>query len=97
MNTHTIMQTDAETNHIASTQATPSSASSDHLQDGYLTIDAVTADQQAAYDQLEFGFHFHPDMQPVLGFDPRIVQDDFDPFDLSLNDLLDFGKSGYEV
>ncbi|KIV97489.1 hypothetical protein PV10_01239 [Exophiala mesophila] len=90
-------ETDAETNYITSAQATPSSVSSDHVPEGYLTIGAVTADQQAAYDQLEFGYHFHPDMEPVLGFDPRIIQDDFDPFDLDVSELFDFGKSGYQM
>ena len=27
--------------------------------------------------------HFHPDIQPALGFDPATIQDDFDPFDVS--------------
>lgn len=58
--------------------------------DNYLTIDAVTADQQAAYDQLEIGFHFHPDMPQILAFDPRIIQHEFDPFDLDLSAYIDF-------
>ena len=57
--------------------------------DGYLTIEAVTADQQAAYERLEIGFHFHPAMPQILGFDPRIIQDEFDPFNLDLNAYID--------
>jgi hypothetical protein len=31
-----------------------------------------------------YTLHFHPDIQqPVLGFNPATIQDDFDPFDLS--------------
>lgn len=47
------------------------------------SINAITADQQQAYERTPFALHFHPDIQPpVLGFDPNIVQDDFDPFSL---------------
>ena len=85
-------QTDNEIGHAISTHTSPSSATSSGFDDGYLTMEAVTADQQAAYERLEFGFHFHPDMPPVLGFDPRIVQDDFDPFDLDLSSFVQFEK-----
>ena len=47
------------------------------------SIDAVTADQQRAYERTPFFLHFHPEIQPpVLGFDPNMVQDEFDPFSL---------------
>ncbi|KAK5053166.1 hypothetical protein LTR84_002140 [Exophiala bonariae] len=96
-----LMQIDEEIQHVvrraestaSSSTGTPASNTTDSgLRDsnGYLTIDAVTADQQATYEQLEIGYHFHPRMAPVLGFDPRIVQDDFDPFDLDLSGYIDF-------
>ncbi|OQV10182.1 hypothetical protein CLAIMM_14217 [Cladophialophora immunda] len=55
----------------------------------YLTIDAVNADQQAAYARTngpsQAALHFHPQISPpILGFDPRVIQDDFDPFNLDL-------------
>ncbi|KAK6371725.1 hypothetical protein LTS17_008548 [Exophiala oligosperma] len=57
----------------------------------YLSIATVTADQQAAFENNELALHFHPGIQPpILGFDPRIVQDDFDPFDLDFSGLIDF-------
>lgn len=47
------------------------------------SINAITADQQRAYEQTPFSLHFHPDIQPpVLGFDPNMIQDEFDPFSL---------------
>ena len=58
---------------------------------GYLTIQAVTADQQAAFERHPEAVHFHPNISPpVLGFDPRVIQDDFDPFDLDLTPLIDY-------
>ena len=51
------------------------------------SIAAVSADQRHAYDRAPFASHFHPDVQPpILGFDPNLIQDDFDPFKL-LRDL----------
>ena len=51
------------------------------------SIGAVIADQQGALEafpsQYPFTLHFHPDIQPALGFHPAMVQDDFDPFDIS--------------
>jgi hypothetical protein len=45
------------------------------------SINAVTADQQQAYEGTPFSLHFHPNIQPpVLGFGPDMIQDDFDPF-----------------
>lgn len=45
------------------------------------TIEQVTADQQHAFEQLPMPIHFHPGIQPpVLGFDPNMIQDDFDPY-----------------
>ncbi|RMD44179.1 hypothetical protein DV735_g1008, partial [Chaetothyriales sp. CBS 134920] len=47
------------------------------------SINDVTADQQHAFAQVPFAMHFHPQVQPpVLGFDPGMIQDDFDPFSL---------------
>lgn len=57
------------------------------------SINTVTADQQKAYENTPFALHFHPEVQPpVLGFDHRLIQDDFDPFnfDLELADIFDF-------
>lgn len=57
----------------------------------YLSVAAVTADQQEAFDNHALALHFHPDISPpILGFDPRIIQDDFDPFDLDLTKMIDF-------
>ena len=47
------------------------------------SINTVTTDQQRAYDRTPFALHFHPEIQPpVLGFDPNMIQDEFDPFSL---------------
>lgn len=81
-----VMQIDTEIQHnvrraestSSVSTATPTSSTTDsgpNDNDNYLTIDAVTADQQATYEQLEIGYHFHPRMRPVLAFDPRIIQD----------------------
>jgi hypothetical protein len=44
-------------------------------------LEAVTADQQQAYEATPCPLHFHPDVQtPVLGFDPNTLQDNFEPF-----------------
>lgn len=69
-----------------SVNTTPSALNSD-----YLTIEAVTADQQQAYARYDQAVHFHPNISPpILGFDPRIIQDDFDPFNLDLSSIIDF-------
>ena len=48
------------------------------------SINDITVDQQRAYERTPFALHFHPQIQPpVLGFDPNIIQDDFDPFTLN--------------
>ena len=48
------------------------------------SINDVTIDQQRAYERTPFALHFHPRIQPpVLGFDPNMIQDDFDPFTLN--------------
>ena len=53
------------------------------------TIEQVTADQQQAFDQMPMPFHFHPGIQPpVLGFDPNMIQDDFDPFSFNVDEYL---------
>lgn len=53
-------------------------------------INAVTADQQQAYERTPFASQFQPQIQPlVLDFDPNIIQDDFDPFSL----FFDAGES----
>lgn len=51
------------------------------------SIGAVIAEQQGALEaypsQYPYTLHFHPDIQqPALAFDPAVVQDDFDPFDV---------------
>ncbi len=58
----------------------------------YLSVAAVTADQQTAFDNIDtLALHFHPAIQPpVLGFDPRVIQDDFDPFDLDFSELINY-------
>ncbi|EXJ82279.1 hypothetical protein A1O3_06092 [Capronia epimyces CBS 606.96] len=57
----------------------------------YLSIQHITTDQQAAFDGYALALHFHPNIQPpILGFDPRIIQDDFDPFDLDLSALINW-------
>jgi hypothetical protein len=57
--------------------------------DAYLSIGAVTRDQQAAFDNTDLALHFHPDvLPPILGFDPRVIQNDFDPFDLDLSQFV---------
>ena len=52
------------------------------------SIGTVIAEQQGALEaypsQYPYTLHFHPDIQqPALGFNPGMVQDDFDPFDIS--------------
>ncbi|KIW14260.1 hypothetical protein PV08_07042 [Exophiala spinifera] len=60
----------------------------------YLTIAAITADQQAAFEDNDLVLHFQPGIEPpILGFDPRVVQDDFDPFDLDFSGLIDFNTN----
>lgn len=57
------------------------------------SIQTVTADQQQAYMNTPFALHFHPEIQPpILGFDHKLIQDDFDPFslDIDLTDIFDF-------
>ncbi|KAK7897056.1 hypothetical protein LTR67_004944 [Exophiala xenobiotica] len=58
----------------------------------YLSVAAVTADQQTAFDNIDtLALHFHPGVQPpILGFDPRVIQDDFDPFDLDFSELINY-------
>lgn len=42
---------------------------------------AVTFDQQMTYNQTPAAAHWNPDISPpILGFDPALVQDPFDPF-----------------
>jgi hypothetical protein len=55
------------------------------------TIEQVTADQQQAFDQMPMAMHFHPGIQPpVLGFDPNMIQDDFDPYSFDADQYLNF-------
>ncbi|KIV83119.1 hypothetical protein PV11_05172 [Exophiala sideris] len=59
--------------------------------DAYLSVASVTAEQQDAFDSNALALHFHPDVSPpILGFDPRVIQDDFDPFNLDLSELINF-------
>lgn len=53
-----------------------------------LSIETATADVQRALDdypdQYPYDHHFHPAVhQPILAFDPTVVQDDFDPYDIA--------------
>jgi hypothetical protein len=53
-----------------------------------LSIEKATADNQRAMsdyrDEYPFNMHFHLDLEiPILAFDPSVVQDSFDPFELT--------------
>ena len=57
------------------------------------SIQAINSDQQRALEaypsQYPYNLHFHPDIQqPALAFNPAMIQDDFDPFDIS--DYINF-------
>jgi hypothetical protein len=59
-----------------------------------LSIETATADVQRALeeyqDEFPYANHFHPATEsPILGFDPNLVQDQFDSYDI--NDFVDFG------
>jgi len=54
------------------------------------SIQTVIVDQQQAYDRYPFAVHFHPSAPTVIGFDPHMVQDDFDPFSFELGDYVNF-------
>ena len=55
------------------------------------TIEQVTADQQQAFDRMPMPLHIHPDIQPpVLGFDPNMIQDNFDPYSFNPDQYLNF-------
>lgn len=52
------------------------------------SIGTVIAEQQGVLEaypsQYPYTLHFHPHIQqPALGFNPAMIQDDFDPFDIS--------------
>jgi hypothetical protein len=72
--------------------ASPNPTAADSVtSNDYITIEAVTADQQQAFARTAAALHFHPDISPpILGFDPRVIQDDFDPFNLDLSHLVAF-------
>lgn len=58
-----------------------------------LSIETATADVQRALedypDKYPYNYHFHPAVdQPILAFDPALIQDNFDPFDLG--DFINF-------
>ncbi len=59
-----------------------------------LSIETATADVQGALedyaDEYPYAHHFHPEVVgvPILAFDPTVIQDDFDPFDLG--DYMEF-------
>lgn len=58
-----------------------------------LSIETATADVQRALedypDEYPYAHHFHPEVGvPILAFDPNVIQDDFDPFDLG--DYVEF-------
>ena len=52
-----------------------------------LSHGTVIADQSQAFDAMSsfpFDIHFHPSVaDPILGYDPQAIQDDFEPFDVS--------------
>jgi hypothetical protein len=53
-----------------------------------LSIETATDDVQRAFedypDEHPFNLHFHPAVeQPIVAFDPSLIQDAFDPFDLA--------------
>lgn len=53
-----------------------------------LSIETATADVQKALedypDEYPFAHHFHPAVdRPILAFDPTVIQDNFDPYDLN--------------
>lgn len=61
-----------------------------------LSIETATADLQRALerypDQYPYAHHFHPAVDtPILAFDPNVVQDRFDPF--NLNDYVNFDNN----
>ena len=98
--TLTNVQLDRELNDMLSTEDSHDFDFSNmaiDMPNGYRpSIATVTDDQTHAFENTPFAIHFHPDVRPpVLGFDPREVQDDFDPFsfDLPLSDIFDFGAS----
>lgn len=58
-----------------------------------LSIETATADVQRALeeypDEYPYAYHFHPAVdQPILAFNPTVIQDSFDPFDMA--DFVDF-------
>lgn len=54
-----------------------------------LSFDAVTQDQQRAYENTPATAHWHPAIQPpILGIDPNIIQDEFDPFSFEIDQVL---------
>lgn len=60
-----------------------------------LSIETATADVQRALeeypDEYPYAHHFHPAVEnPILAFDPTVIQDDFDPFNISDFVNLDF-------
>jgi hypothetical protein len=58
-----------------------------------LSIETTTAGVQRALEEYPgeypYAYHFHPAVdQPILAFDPTVIQDNFDPFDMA--DFVDF-------
>ena len=52
------------------------------------SIETATADLQHALedypDEYPYAHHFHPAVErPIVAFDPTVIQDDFDPFDIN--------------
>ena len=91
------LQIEQDLNKLAgpATMSTPEFKFNDSRPDYRPSINAVTADQQQAYERTPFALHFHPQIQPpILGFDPNIIQDDFDPFSLFVEsgEFLDFAE-----
>ena len=53
-----------------------------------LSIKTATADVQRAFedypDEYPYNHHFHPAVsQPIVAFNPTVIQDDFDPFNIA--------------
>ncbi len=60
-----------------------------------LSIETATTDVQRALDdypdEYPYAHHFHPAVEhPIVAFDPTVIQDDFDPFDIA--DFVTFGN-----
>lgn len=96
MSTRTEANEDGNGAQQTMTEATGNTANADASAAPYaenLSIETATADVQRALedypDEYPYNYHFHPAVnQPIVSFDPTIVQDDFDPF--NIGDFVNF-------